>query len=948
MRLSPATTLTMRSSFLSTLLLVFPALLLLTLCLLQVAVPVSGQTYQPAPPPQVSCPAGQSFVQLGNSSSLAYAFHTQGYSSAGSDVWLNLFNATQYGVTLYQVQLGLLDNSALPQPAHLRFGVYSVSGTAYTLLGSSAEVTVYPSVDQVVYANLVTPVTLTLGGLYALGFWSDTTIYTAYQASNGYSYQAATVGPASINAAFTYSCPTCVLASRPIAATGCTTSSAVFGAPNQLYTFCAYLEQFVQPALAPVKYTDPGVYTSLIDYQGVAAVAASSSSNAFGTYQQVLGVLGTAATVNSPQTYSPTSPAAAAPPSSTFVLGSGAGVTNYLYTSGTSMVDASGLSLALSNGLTVTLQFNASSGQLQTIDSVNGQVTGLVSGYQLFPYAAGDAPCTPSAVPPVSSAPLTCPAGSTALVYGDVSKSTLYSTNAVETAFLLGNVLYTRSFTTHTTGTTLYQLSMLVFQNNARIVHLRLGVYTATGITNTATSTTAANMTLLAQTAQYTLINSADGVITLNLLTPLTLNASTTYYIGYWADSYLQTGYSYYFLFPALFSPYAGGSLPSTWSSGGTNEPNVPQVSATGCVANTAPTTFALCTQFIYTSTIVSYFGTLTAIPVLGLAGVYEVISGSGNVTTSAIGTGVLSSNYSWTVAAFAIPFSNFLYTSASGSASFVDAVGLSVVFANAASTAVTQSVIRFSPTTSAYYETQVSYFYSNTPAILTNRGAAVFLAAGSSPPSCPIPNITATALPNTIAPFSVSKPLCSGVVPLTTYGDALSADYAAHAEGSGVQGNVVYSMSFVATANVTLTQASLSVLSNSASVITVRIGVYDPSGALLTQTAEYLLNGVLDESVNANLLSPVTTVAGTYYLALWANSSLNVATGSTSTSAMAAAYNHSGLPTTFTASASGPSIAMSVSGCGTQGPTHSFCGVFQVSTAQHSRLHSRPHSRCL
>ena len=920
-------------------------LLALLLSLLSdVGLRVAGQTYQPAPPPQLSCPPGQVFVQLGNSSTLAYANHAEGQTSASSNVWMNLFNATQYGTSIYQMQLGLLDNSALQQPAHLRFGVYSVTGTSYTLLGASGEVTVYPYSDQVVYANLLTPVPLTLGGEYALGYWSDTTIYTATSTANGYGYASGMTGPGSIAAAFTYTCPTCALTSRPLAATGCAATSTVFGSPNQLYTFCAYLEQSTQPSTPPIKYTDPGVYTSLVEYQGVAAVSASASSNSFGSFQQVLGLLGTASTVNSPQSYAPSSPIPPAPTSATFVLGSSASASNLLYTSAsTSLVDSSGLSLSLSTNVTLTLQFNASTGQLQTIDPINGQVTGAVTGYQLLPYTAADAPCTPSLVAPVSAVPFTCPAGSAQVVYGDSSRVTLYSGYALETAFLLGSVLYTRAFTVRTNGTTLYQVSMLVFQNPGRIVHLRMGIYAAVNITNAAQSTTAATMALLAQTAQYTLINSADGVLTLNLLTPVALNASTTYYIGYWADSYLYTGYSYYFIFPSYFAPYSNASLPQVWSSGGNGEANVPQASAIGCVANSAPSTFTLCAQFVEsTGTLVTYTGTLSAIPLSGSVGVYEVVSGSGNVSTITMATGVLASNYSWTVGAFSAANSNLLYTAASGSASYVDSLGLSLVFANALNSAVTQSVIRFSPSTSTYTETQVSYTYSNTPATLTNRASAVYLAAGSTPPSCPVPNIPPAALPNTIAPVSVSKVLCSGTSVVTTFGDSLSGDYTAHAEGSGVQGNVVYTNSFTAAANLTLSQVSLSVLANSASVLTLRMGVYSSSGALLAQTAEYLLNGVLDESVNANLLTPVTTVAGLYYLALWANGSLNIATGANSTSAMASAYSHSGLPTSFTASTAGPSIAMSISGCGSQVvATHSVCGVFQV---QHSHpLRSQP-----
>ena len=626
---------------------------------------------------------------------------------------MNLFNVTQYGITIYQLQLGLLDNSALSAPAHLRFGLYIVSGGSYTLLASTGEVTVYPSPDQVVYATLPTPVTLQLGGLYAMGFWSDLTVYTAYaNVYNQLSYSAYSsyTGPTPMPNSLANTCPTCTYAARPIAATGCMATDNIFDNPsNQIYSFCAYIEQTKQPSTPAVNYYDASVYTSLIEYSGVVALAPSTTSNSFGTYQQVLGAIGTQTMVNDGGYYYPSSLTVPAPAGSTFVLGSAAGASNSLYTSGGAfMVDGAGLALALANGVTVTLQYNATSGRLQTVDPVNGVVTGAFTGYQLLPYAPGapEAACASASSPPVSAAPYSCPSGSTQVVYGDVSTKDLYGYYAQEAVeYLYGNVLYTRAFTVQTSGTTLYQVSMQVFQNPGRLIHLRMGVYAATSITNAAFYTTAANMQLLAQTAEYTLTNPGDGTLTLNLLTPLVVNASTTYYIGYWADSYLYTGYTYWYEFPALWSLYTGGvGLPTTWSSGGSVGYSVPQASATGCVANTAATTFSLCSQFVYASTVVSYFGTVTAIPLNGKTGVYEVISGTGNVTTTLISTGAVSSNYVWNVEAFNVPFNNYVYTSASGSVGFVDSAGLSLVFANAAATSVTQSVIRFVAATSTVH----------------------------------------------------------------------------------------------------------------------------------------------------------------------------------------------------------------------------------------------------
>ena len=74
-------------------------------------------------------------------------------------------NNTQFGAVLSQITLSLADNTRLAGPINLRLGLYlggpvSYGASSMSLMGQTAELTLYPSGPQLLYANLIQPVQL--------------------------------------------------------------------------------------------------------------------------------------------------------------------------------------------------------------------------------------------------------------------------------------------------------------------------------------------------------------------------------------------------------------------------------------------------------------------------------------------------------------------------------------------------------------------------------------------------------------------------------------------------------------------------------------------------------------------------------------------------------------------------------------------------------------------
>ena len=539
------------------------SLLAVVACVLAVlvATPVSSQLYTPQPPLLTAalCPSGTALWSVGSSNSTSFTYHTEGSSYLYSnEIYLfNQYTANQTGVTLYQLSLGLLDNTQLTNVAHLKLLVYTYVANSYSLAAATDEISLWPSSDQTLYVNLQKPLPLVIGVTYAFGVWSDSNLYMAYSStySAGYIYYVVYT-PFSALASFT-GCTSCTYTQRPLAALGCQATNDPFSpsSGNSLYSFCGLIEYWVPTPATSVNYYDQSAITVMIAYQGILAVGASpAGTSSLGSYYTVLGAVGEFTQSAAGGYYPGSTSTSGKNAASAFQLGAAAnGANQAVYPTGTFGVDSNGLSLLLaSTGVTVTLQYNASTGQLQSVDNVNGLITGAYSSFRMQPYT-GNLNSTVACATTVTNAtsgvpPLTCPAGSTLVQYGDVSSKDLYYyyANDATESYLSGNTLYSRPFTVQTSGTTLYQVSTMALYNPGHIINMVMGVYSATGLATTyGYEVTSATMTLLATTAEFQLVNGGDGVLTFNLTAPLALNASTTYWLGIMADSYFYTGYSY-------------------------------------------------------------------------------------------------------------------------------------------------------------------------------------------------------------------------------------------------------------------------------------------------------------------------------------------------------------------------------------------------------------------
>jgi hypothetical protein len=159
---------------------------------------VSGQSYVPQPPrlTAAACRADQTFVSVGNldsSNSTLFPNNAQGtqlgtyWNPYYQYVYTTPFTNTQFGAVLTQVAMNLLDNSGLPGPVYLRLAIYlfqiaekkTMGFNEATLIGQTDEITLYPSGDQILYANLMESVSLLDEGDYGIGIYASSPIFIA-------------------------------------------------------------------------------------------------------------------------------------------------------------------------------------------------------------------------------------------------------------------------------------------------------------------------------------------------------------------------------------------------------------------------------------------------------------------------------------------------------------------------------------------------------------------------------------------------------------------------------------------------------------------------------------------------------------------------------------------------------------------------------------------------
>ena len=932
-----------------------PSLLLaaISCCLLAVLLPLSSaQPYIPQYPLFTSCPpSAGAFTAWGddNTTHLTNRVEQSSTSAAtASYIYLTQFNQVAVTATIYQLSLGLLDNSQLATVAHVRLGLFvaggATSGSTLTLLGQTEEIVLYPSSDQVLYANLQTPVTLPLGA-YQLGMITDTVIYTGgTPAPTTTYYNAASFAYSSYGAygflttnTISYSYP-----SRAMGAYGCSSGTSPYSdSANVVYTFCASVETVV-PTPTGASYSS-GTQTLFTTLNGYFAVSATpSGTNSYGSYYAI---------VASQAAYRQTGYAAYYYPSTlagtSKNLSAGTGplaVTDQLfYPNAVVPFSPAGMSFLASDGTQYIVRASSTSpGGLQIQVSTQGVLNSTYGGISAsLSSAAGIFNLTASCGQGVAAAAytadtLTCPTGSTQVTFGETERLDTLGTYYTEgSGYMYGNWIWFRQFTAYTPATVLYQLSLLTLANPSHVVRMRMGLFTTTQL-----SSASPNYTLVAQTAEVLLQNVGDTQVRANLLTPYTMVQGANYTIGYTADSWLYASYGYYLSMPYYFSlPYSAQtatSFPASVQTTYATTQTFP-LGAYGCALQQTVVQLAFCAQLAYTTTSTVYTGVLQALSTIGnnaQGTYYTVISAQANSSVYTLATGV-QTTYNMSLHSFNLFTNNLVYP---GQVRLLDTYGLQFIVQTPLATATYAVQLNMvnDPTAGwRYSETQQLYSTtSQTTLVNVVSNFTLVPYTGGALPACPI--LVRPA--NQVTPASVARVTCPSITDSiqVTFGDASGLDYAAHAEGTSILPNVVYTNNFTAASTATVSQIAIGVLNNAAiGNIAVRLGLYDgTTGGLLGNTTIYLAS-VTDQVVIVNLPSgAVTLTAGRpYFIAVQANTTLDIATSAGAASpSMASAFGTGlSLPSTFVSS--GLAVTPSVAAYGCVSTTHSFCAYFQYWT---------------
>ena len=681
------------------------------------------------------------------------------------------------------------------------------------------------------------------------------------------------------------------------------------------------------------NYYDPVASTSSQQWGGLMAVSTSTQSNSFGSYQQVQAVTGTASTVTVGGSYYSSSSSTTSQAS--FSLGSAASATNLVYSSTAPYrVDGGGLALSLSTGGVAVLQFNASSGQLQ-VQTTTGTLTGLVTYFAVALYnpSLGGSACSNLGLTPtsaVSVAQTTCPTGQVSIPMGDVSTNDTNTYKPASSNALYANVLYTRPLFVPITGVQVTQLSTFVGRNPASIIHMRLGLYSASNIQlypGYPFEVTGGALILLTQTGIITLNNTDAGLVTANLLTPITLNqsvtssvAQTSYFVGVMVDVPLLAPVTYYFYFPSTGVLWSPVSLPTSFTAN-TYAYGVPLIGATGCVGSSGTTTFAFAVSLVYTTcstcspSELQFQGYLLGVSVGN--GAYYAIAGGG---TGALVTAYSTTAQTWGLGGFSFAADQVFYPSSSQP---VSTLGLSLAYWTSTQTP-SQAVFQWLPSagTVGIELGSDAFIYTAVPYITV----AYSLQFSSTQTTLTAPALSVIAPLNYIGPSGVAGLVRASCLIPATLGVVDSSKYTT---STSLSGNVAYSTSVSATAGVNVSQLAMSVLSNSTAAVALHLAVYDATGALVASTVEVTLRQVVYQTIYIALTAPFTTSAQQYRIVLLANTSLSIAGGASTISALPLTYSSTvPLPSSFTPTASGPALPVALVGCGT--PTHTFCAQFQ------------------
>ena len=888
-----------------------------------------------APLTSSQCPSG--VVQFGSadvSLSSVYTYYC-------CEVNLNVVQATS-NLLISQVQLPLADNSASTTPMYIRFGVFLASGNAsdtsgatsltLSLLAQSDEITIYPTTPFMLYAQLQQRVQIIAGATYAIGFYSTSPLQVYQAPSSGWGGW----GPwSNYNS---YAMPQLLtgysggFALISMAGSGCAVSTS----DTAFYSICGYLQQY-QAAGNTNDFTSVAATTTIV-VQGVLAASLTPTHTTSGMGYAVTAIYGDTITTVSGQDYSyyPSSSSSgwAVTKASTYRI-QGASPNDLIYPSSNTnkpVVDASGLTLQLSNGVQYVLQYNTTTGQYQIL---NSSLTGLSTATTVFsnftavPMVTGaaDPVCAPP--PSIYLAPTlpSCPSGyerredfATDFSRQDDGYYFIYDYSNLQ-----GNVLYFDPFAIQVPGTIIDSLASPLMANPLTVIHMRLGLFVLNG------SLAAPSWTLLTQTAEIVVANTLGGTFT-GLLTPsYTVMTVGTYAVGVWFDQPVFAYGASWISAPGAFNLY------QLYSTSALPLYVVPQADydqaiafARGCVPKEVSLAyFSYCAAFpvitadqhTNNTTVSGTFIVLNQ-PINDAYGsYYMVVGGNGSYSEDAGDTLLLGSINN--------PSPMKLYTSGYATSGLpFDISGISMFGLNYDDCGIqlilNSRPVPYTPTYSVNFALQ--YPCGNpTP---TQVGPGQFsLVAGSSVPSCAYNGLVRL---NQVVPASVPVDTCGspGQMPVIL-GDPVIADYSKQTEGNSIPANTVYTNSFTPSSATTVTQLAVDLLANTAVIVNVQLGLYSSSGALLGSTAPFLLQQIYDQQVVQPLISAVVLTAGSeYFLAILADQQLNIAQSASSSGTVTAQFS-AGLPSNMSMSEStGGAVAVAAYGCATA--THSLCGFVQ------------------
>ena len=904
-------------------------------------------------------------------------------------VYVTPFTNPAFGVTIQQVAVGLLDNSGLRAPVTFRLGLYIfqqsernvLSFSLASLIAQSDEIILYPSKDQVLYANLQKPVQLLSEGDYGIGIYSNAPFYIAGGArGSGFSAEGQ-FWYFDLNYPYTYDdyqVPKSVYlydgdTTHPIAVSGCVDDRPL-NQPNQtVFAFCALIETYTrEPPKSPDYLTASNTNTT--HYTGLIAIDNTTRiTTDFGAAYPIVFMEGEITITTNAGTYygNPlgiaAEPFSFRPQQSTFFPDA----KNYLYLNGSAPanIDASGLVLR-----TAKQQYNlfytgaAPDKMISQRDQTGQAIANLYySSFLIYPKEALDTVLFGCTIPldhTYTPDTFSCPAGTAPVGFGDINTNDLDPYELSENAdFFIPNMISFRYFVVNTPATTAYQLSYYTLANPEAVVHMRMGLFsTNTSIINSFAATPI--FTLVQMTKEIELINVDDTTVVANLLAPVQLIQGNVYAIAVWVDAMIYGPSANWGVeAPGLQLAYTtvaqDGVFPnSVFALGGYYGTQPMAVSA--CAAGQTLITFSWCASFASYFTVLNleyeqrryYQGTFYALstPYKNEWGSYWIVV-AGNGTTL-VNTTLITPNPpppapplpdnrtsavygTWNLNNFQTQSPDFLYDrTTTPQGVFLDRKGIQIIVNDEANEVyaviISAFLARGSPT--LFYQEYVEFDYYDDYQLNPNSVNRMSVSAQGDRtlPVCPVPYIPYNSIRPPAVPLLGACPGASSVQ--ATYGDSNVFDYTSRSEGNAIATGMVFTVPFRSLATGVIQQVSLDVLNNTVykSNITVYIGLYDSTGRLLTQAAPMQLIEVVDQMIVANLQPSIVVPAnGQYWLGLLVDSPLNVATSTTLTPAMSWPGIGRGLPTQFTAgSTQMPTVPLTAYGC--VNASHYFCGSFQ------------------